>query len=115
MKKIFLKSFLFLLISLAPLTVSAALVECDPCTFNDLLGIIPKIIDFLLKYIVAPLGTFFLIVGAITLMVSAGNPNLASLGKKTLLAAIIGLFLALCAWLIIDTILKAFGAPGLGG
>ena len=109
MKKIFLFS-LSLLILLLPTSISAiTLVTCDPCTFSDLLGIIPAIIDLLIKYIVVPLATFFLIVGGIALMASAGNPNLASTGKKIMFTAIIGLFLALCAWLIINTIVKALG------
>jgi len=109
MKKIYLFS-LFLLALLLPASISAVtLVTCDPCTFSDLLGIIPKIIDLLIKYIVAPLGTFFLIVGGIALMASAGNPNLAGLGKKIMFTAIVGLFLALCAWLIVKTIVTAMG------
>lgn len=68
-----------------------------------------NIYDFLVKWIASPLAILAVVIGAVILMISAGNPNLAGTGKKIIYAAIIGLVLVFLSWLIINTLLDALG------
>ena len=115
MKKIyFIIGFLTLAI-LSPFFANAAgLVPCGnpgqpACTIGCFFVMLANIYDFLVKWIAAPLATLAITIGAVMLMISAGNPNLATNGKKVLWAAIIGLALVFCSWLIINTLLSALG------
>lgn len=96
---------------LIPIGATAQIVKCDICTLQDFIGLPGSIIDWLLK-IVTALAIFFITVGGIILLISAGNPELKNLGKKTLFAAIVGLALSLGARAIINFILDTLGAKG---
>ena len=71
-----------------------------------------NIYEFIVKYIVTALATTMIVVGAVFLMISAGNPNLAGIGRKMIYSAIIGLVLVYGSWIIIDTLLKILGYTG---
>jgi hypothetical protein len=118
MKKIFLIFILFLLV--APIVTMAKecpydsknppFVKCGyqdscPCEFQDLLNILPSAINFILYTLVIPLSVIFLIIGGVMIMISAGDPGRAQIGKQILLATIIGMVLAFGAWLIVNFIL----------
>ncbi len=121
MKKILIFLFLlFFLLTPINATGEEGIVKCgtqtnakgditNPCTLDDLLGLPWVIVDWLLT-IVAVLAMFFITLGGIVLLISAGNPELKNLGKKILIAAIIGLVLALGAEAIINFILDTLGA-----
>ena len=119
MKKIFwvfftLSVFAFIL---SPLLINAAIVNCDPaagvpCTIDKFFSMLVEIYSFIVWQIATPLAIIAIIVGAIFMMISAGNPNLFGTGKKILYAAIIGLVLVFGSYLIIDFILKALGFKG---
>lgn len=95
-----------------PNTVQAALVPCGPgtakamCDWCDLGQLVKNVIDFTLTYIAIPLATAFVAVGGFMIMVAGGSPERAKKGRDILKAAIIGLIIALGAWLIIDTVIK---------
>lgn len=113
MKKIFL-IFIVLLLLTPALIKADGLVKCDTnCTFQDLLDLIPAIVNGILYWIVIPGAALCLAIGGIMLLISGGSPNLASLGKKILLATVIGMVLAFGSWIIVNFILKTIGAPGL--
>ena len=127
MKKIFLIFFIALMLSpviLAPNAAQASqcggatgLVPCGldatcPCEIQDFFVMLARIFNFAIKWIVTPLAVLMLTIGGVLILISAGNPNLAGLGKKTLYAAIIGLVLAFGSWLIIGFILNALGYTG---
>ncbi len=82
------------------------------CTIENFFLMLARIFDFAIKFIAMPLAVLMLVIGGILIMISAGNPNMASLGKNTLYAAIIGLVLVFGAWLIIDFILGVLGYKG---
>ena len=109
MKKIFAISILSfaLLISLMPVLTHAALVTCtgEDCTIQKFFEMLTGIYKFLILQIATPLAIIALIIGAIFMMISAGNPALHSTGKKIVYTAIIGLALVLCSFLIINFIL----------
>jgi len=124
MKKIFLVIILFLLLSPGIIKATPcpnsqnAIVQCGynsscPCDFGDLLNMIPVVVNDILYWLVLPGAALFLTIGGIMLLISGGNPNLAGLGKKILLATVIGLVLAFGAWVIVNFVLTTIGAPGL--
>lgn len=123
MNKLFLliAMLCLLLIIFIPTLVGAeeGIVTCgkgasDSCELNDLLDMLGKIYDIIVKEIATPLAIIALTIGGIMMMISAGNPNLLGLGKKILYAAIIGLVLVWCSYLIINFILTTLGAKPLG-
>jgi len=53
----------------------------------------------------------FILVGAVTIMISGGNEATFAKGKGTLVSAVVGLIIVLAAWLIVDTILNFLANP----
>lgn len=82
-----------------------------PCVMDHLFLMATNIYSFAVKNIVAPLATIMLVVGAILLMISGGNPTLAGFGKKAMWASIIGAILAFGSLAIINLILTTIGVP----
>ena len=102
-----------LIIFIPNLTKAAGLVTCTSgCTLDKLTEMSTKIYSFIVDQIAAPLGTLAILIGAVLMMTSAGNPNQMSTGKKVFWIAVIGLALALGTKVIINWILTAVGYTG---
>ncbi len=90
---------------------SAALVPCGPgtakpsCQFCDLLTLVNKIINFALYDIAIPLSVIFIIYGGFVIMTAGASPERVKTGRSVIKAAVVGLLIALFAWMIINTIL----------
>jgi hypothetical protein len=121
MKKIFWVFFLSLIILSffsAPILTHAkactgesanGLVPCGqdascPCEISDFFTMIGRIYNFIVKMVATPLAILALTVGGIVLLISAGSPGLAGLGRKILYTTVIGMFLVYGSWIIIDLI-----------
>lgn len=89
-------------------------VAC-PCGITDFFILLGNIYGFLVIYIAAPLAFLSLSIGGVFILISAGNPNLAGMGKKMVWAGVIGLVLVFCSWLIINFILEIIGYKNLSG
>lgn len=105
---IFLIAVSFLMVPL--LVFSAGLVPCggtdEPdCSLPCLYVMIHNVINFLLWDIAAPLAATALMVSGI-MFLFGGSEKTISTGKTILSSALIGLFFAFGAWLIIDLILR---------
>ena len=105
--------FTFLFFNFAPIAQAQGLVPCGPgvtgnetCDFCDLLKLVEIIIDFSLYKIAIPLAVVFVIYGGFVIMTAGSSSERVSQGKKIIQAAVIGILIALLAWLLIDTILK---------
>ena len=105
--------FLFLSFGIFNVAQAAGLVPCGPgvagnetCDFCDLLKLVESIIDFTLYKIAIPLAVVFVIYGGFMIMTAGSSSERVSQGKKIIQAAVIGILIALLAWLLIDTILK---------
>jgi len=117
MKKLFLGiSLICLLLALfTPLLIKAdePLVPCDgvnvKCTWDSIKVMLERILSFIIWKMAIPLSVLALTVGGIIMLTSAGNPGMATLGKKIVYSAIIGVFLSLCSVLIINFVLNAIG------
>lgn len=110
MKKTFLVISLLLIFS-APFIINAAgIVPCTVnCSISNFFEMLLRIYTTILT-VAVPLATLSLTVGGILILVSAGNPKIASTGKAMLWSGIIGLILTLGSRAIISTILEKIGA-----
>ena len=131
-KKIFLAGALFLLVFLAfmpklasawsvgdPIvpscgpvcTSSGTTTTCtgSPCGVCDFFQLITNLYSFIVFEVATPLAVIALAVGGIFMLISAGNANLLGTGKKILYAAIIGLVLVFCSYIIISFIMTVLG------
>ncbi len=88
----------------------------NPCTsLCDLIDTAINIIYFgmtLAIFIIAPV---MIVIGGIMIMLSGANPGMLESGKKTLTATVIGLFIVLCAYLIVNTTITVLNISGVGG
>lgn len=122
MKKFFLLAMVTAVL-VAPALISAVgpsdagLVPCgnpgqSPCELDDLKGVLVAVLNFIINTLAFPLAVLAITIGGVMLLISAGNPQLAGVGKSILWTAIFGLLLALTAKLVINFILDAIGFNG---
>ncbi len=110
---ILLSTFYFLLSSAALAQPDINLKpNCDPtlalgkpgaCDLSAAIAFVKKIINMLF-YIAIPLGVIMVVWGGFVIMTSAGNESRVEQGKKVITAAVIGIAIALGAWLIITAL-----------
>lgn len=103
--------FLFSTANAATGIVPCSGLDCNVC--HLFIGV-KNIIDFLTKNIAFPLAAAMIIYGGIMLLISGASESRKETGKKALQYAVWGLVITFAAWLIIDTILKAFLTGGTG-
>lgn len=110
-RTLFLISTLFtsLTILLLPIaSVHADLIPCtDDCTFADFLGpdgLIGKIVHFLLFDLAAPLAAIAFAWAGVLLLTGGASESQRTKAHNIIWYAVIGLALALAAWLIVNTI-----------
>lgn len=73
------------------------------CTLCDLLTLIDNIVKFLAT--VGPLVAIgFVMYGGFYILLSGGNPNFRTTGRKIITSALIGLAIVLASWIIVSTI-----------
>ncbi len=97
-----MKKRINLLLALTPL-VPRCTGPGGICTYCDFLVMGQNVIKFLM-FIAIPLAVIFIIYGGVMLMLSGGSPQRAGNAKKILTNAIIGVTIALGAWIIVNTI-----------
>jgi hypothetical protein len=81
----------------------------------DLINTGINIVYFAMSVAIFILAPILFIVGGIMMMVSGGNPDMLSKGRKALIDTAIGLVIVLCSYLIINTIVTTFQINGIGG
>ncbi len=115
--KFLLISISFYLVSTA--FVSAALVPCGPgtdkptCQFCDLAELIGRVINFALKYLAIPLAAVFIAWGGLMILIAGGSTEKAAQGRKIIESAVIGVVIALIAWLFIVQLLSILTGGGV--
>jgi len=133
MKKYYLV-LVFCILSLVPLLASAAvslfpfgywgeapngLLSCVGinCTTCDLFATGQRIIYFIMTLTLFVVGPIMITAGGIMMLVSGGSPEKFSSGRKMATGAVIGILIALGAFLIIYTLLFAVAKqiPGFNG
>ena len=84
-----------------------------PCAFSGTCRDVNNLVELIIRWasgFFAILGTFafvFFVYGGFTILLSAGNPEKVKKGQQTLVAAVVGLFIAFSAYLAIDFMLDA--------
>lgn len=85
------------------------LVQCgfgkNPCGPCDLISLVNRIVDFAFKMLILPLAALGVLASGIVLLTAGGSQTQIEKGKSMLWAIIIGFFIAVSAWVIINTIL----------
>lgn len=116
---ILLASFVFLSAGiLYPAGVSAEpLIPCDggevnPCDFNDIMTLVNNVINFLIFTLALPLAAIVIAWSGFLFLTSGAEPGKRTKAKKMLTDVVIGLVIALAAWLIVQTILTSLGYDG---
>lgn len=104
----------FIMLFVLQTFAAGGIVQCgntasDPCTFNDVIEFINRIINWIGIASVIIATITFTMVGAKILM-NPGNSSALGEAKKAAQSTFIGLFFLLCGWLIVDLILKGLGA-----
>jgi len=116
------KYLFFVLISsllIVPLFVSAGildgpLVPCgrgsSQCTLCDIFRLAKNVIDFIIAamLIIAPA---FIVIGGIRILVAGAKPDEVESGKKIITNVVIGIVIALCAWLVLSTLFNILANP----
>lgn len=81
---------------------------CGDCGFDDIVGIFINAADYLFG-ILGALALVFFIYGGLVWLTSGGSSTQIDKGKKIILGALIGILLALGAWLIVQFLITALG------
>lgn len=101
----FCLGFLFIL----PAVVFAQLVPCDgpECQACHLVELGDNIVRFLIT-IAAVIGAIMIAVAGLQMVTSGGDVARVTAAKNTMTNVVIGFIILLAAWLLVDTIMKAF-------
>lgn len=120
-KKFEMMAFLLVLIVImAPLYVSAfEIVPCggsgqSACNFSFFIQLIRNVVKFLIFYLAVPLAAISFAVAGVMILTSGGNTGQVEQAKEIFWNVLIGLIVALAAWLVVNAILIGLGAKQLG-
>ncbi len=100
-----------------PSTGGGGLVPCDNssgnlCDFNALMKLVNTVIKFILYDMVIPIAAIMFVYAGFELVTSGGSTEKRGIAKKVFTNAVIGLIIAVAAFLIIRTILSILGYSG---
>jgi hypothetical protein len=118
LKKIFILALgitlsLFLVaIVFAPQALAASDLELpNPLTSNSIPDLISKLFSQLIKYVVPPVGTVMIVIGAFQILTAGGNAEKFEKGKKTVFYTVIGLIVVILGGVIAQLVAEILGAP----
>lgn len=100
-------------------SLSNECINCGACDKCDLINLIASIANNMMK-VVGPIGAFTIALSGFFYIISAGkaggesNIQGVARAKMAMSASIVGIIIAVTAWLIINTILGAMGYIGIG-
>lgn len=110
--RILIFTFLLISIVLTPYFVFAqsGLVPCGnpgqpACTTCDFMVLANNIITFMFQMIILPLAALGVLASGIVLLTAGGSESRIAMGKTMLWNILIGFFIAVSAWAIINTLL----------
>jgi hypothetical protein len=105
--------FLILIIPVISLAENTPLVQCDNCGFNDLMALINRVIKFILFDMVIPISAIMFAYAGFLLVFSGADSSGAKTKAKSIFTnTVLGLIIAMAAFLIIRTILSILGYEG---
>lgn len=83
------------------------------CSFCDALVVTSNIIDILFNFAII-FGVIMIVVGGVYMMVTSASEQNVSKGKKIITSAVVGVIIALLAWVIVNTIISVLAGPNSG-
>ncbi len=86
-----------------------------PCTACGFFKMVKNTIDFMLYIITPVLATTFFIWAGFMILLSGANPGLYGKAKNIFTNTIYAVIIILCAWLITNTFIQAFGPANMAG
>lgn len=116
MFSIFTKSLLLLVgLFLPSLTLAAGLVECvgTDCGTCELIETGNTVLSFIITVMMSVASLLFVYAGFL-MVTSGGDVSAYNKAKGIFTNVLIGIIIMMCAWLIIDTVLKTFLEDGAG-
>jgi len=108
-KSLFTIIILFLLLVPVATLFADGIVPCggageDPCDFNYALILVNNIINFLLYTFAVPVATVMFAYAGWLFLSAAGDSGQVTRAKSITWSVVVGLVIALAAWLIVNTI-----------
>ncbi|MBL7053449.1 MAG: hypothetical protein ISS02_02230 [Candidatus Portnoybacteria bacterium] len=92
------------------------IVPCtDDCTLCDLWHLGSNIINFISFNLAIPVAGALFIVSGVIFLVSGGDENKITLARTIFTNTIIGLFIIMCSWLLVDTLIKTIATSTISG
>lgn len=98
-----------LFVSAEPLVPCGSKAHPKPCDFYDLLAMVDKVIDFLIKDLAMPLAAISFAYAGFLYLTSGANPSQRDQAKSIFWKVFVGLIIALAAWLIVKTVMMGLG------
>ena len=108
----------FSILILPAVSAAAGLVPCDnsagnPCNFNQLMNLVNIVIHFVLFYMVIPIVAIMFAYAGFEMITAGGeSAHARTKAKKIFFTAVVGLIIAMAAWLIVRTVLSILGYNG---
>lgn len=96
---------------------NAPLVRCGnagqpSCGFADLLSLIARIVDFLIYALAVPIAALSFAAAGIMILTAGGNESQVARAKEIFWNVLLGLLIALSAWLVVKAIVFALVNQG---
>lgn len=85
----------------------------NPCKFQHVLVLINKVVRFVLFKLVVPIAAIAFAWAGFLLLFSGGNSSQKEKAKKIFWSVLLGLAVAVAAWLIVYTVLNILGYQGV--
>lgn len=114
--KYFFTALIFLFVVVTPVDVQAALLTCsegDTCNFCELTRTLDNIIDWVVTVAIL-IATIGLAYAGFRMSSSRGDVSTFTAAKEMLWNIVVGLFIIMAAWMIVDTIIKTLAGGDLG-
>ena len=92
--------------------VTCGTADTPPCDFNSFMALINKVINFILFKMALPIAALMFAYAGFELVSSGGSTEKRGVAKSVFTNAVLGLIIAVAAWLIISTILSILGYDG---
>jgi hypothetical protein len=87
-----------------------------PCTsLCDLIDTFINIVYFGMSIAIFIIAPIMVVVGGVMILMAGANPGMLETGRKAITAAVVGLVIVLCAYLIVNTFITVLSVTGIGG
>lgn len=105
--------FMILIVPAISLAENTPLVQCyKDCGFKEFMDLVNRVINFILFKMVIPIAAIMFAYAGFQIVTSGGSPGARTKAKDIFFNAVLGLVIAVAAFLIIRTILSILDYEG---